>query len=94
MSRRARSAEELVAFAPDVLLAAGDAAAAGLRQATRTLPIVFANVADPEGAGLVENLPHPGGNVTRRSFELSSEMLPDPLRLPLSRQSHHCSVSR
>jgi putative tryptophan/tyrosine transport system substrate-binding protein len=57
-------AEELVALAPDVILAGGPPAVAALRQATRTLPIVFANVVDPVGLGHVANLARPGGNTT------------------------------
>ena len=58
-----RDAAELVALAPDVILADG-AATRPLLQATRTVPIVFAAVADPVGAGLVESLARPGGNAT------------------------------
>jgi putative ABC transport system substrate-binding protein len=57
-------ATELVALAPDVMLATGIAAVAPLQQATRALPIVFVNVVDPVGAGLVANLARPGGNTT------------------------------
>jgi len=64
VDRLRKSAEELVALAPDALVAAGNLAAVALQQATRTLPIVFANVNDPVGAGYVENLARPGGNVT------------------------------
>jgi putative tryptophan/tyrosine transport system substrate-binding protein len=60
-----RHAAELVALAPDVLLAAtGTATVAPLLQATRTIPIVFAVVIDPVGAGFVESLARPGGNAT------------------------------
>ena len=57
-------AAELVALAPDVILANGGPAVAALQQATRTVPIVFVNVADPVGAGFVDSLARPGGNVT------------------------------
>jgi putative ABC transport system substrate-binding protein len=57
-------AAELVALAPDILLVFGTAAMAPMLQATRTIPIVFANVADPVGAGFVDNLARPGGNAT------------------------------
>ena len=57
-------AAELVALAPDVILAAGTGAATPLLQATRGVPIVFVNVPDPVGAGLVNSLARPGGNVT------------------------------
>jgi ABC-type uncharacterized transport system substrate-binding protein len=60
-----RHATELVTLAPDVLLAAtGTATAAALLQATRTVPIVFAIVIDPVGAGFVASLAKPGGNAT------------------------------
>jgi putative ABC transport system substrate-binding protein len=59
-----RHAAELVALAPDVILANGNAAAAPLIQATRTVPIVFAIVPDPVGAGVVDSLARPGGNAT------------------------------
>ena len=57
-------AVEMVALAPDVILADSSAAVAPLLQATQTIPIVFAIVADPVGAGYVESLARPGGNAT------------------------------
>jgi putative ABC transport system substrate-binding protein len=59
-----RHATDLVVLAPDVLVAAGGAAVGALQQATRTIPIVFATAGDPVGAGFVENLARPGGNIT------------------------------
>ena len=60
-----RHAVELAALAPDVILAAtGTATVAPLLQATRTVPIVFAIVIDPVGAGFVTSLARPGGNAT------------------------------
>jgi putative ABC transport system substrate-binding protein len=59
-----RSAAELVALAPDVILANASPSVVALQQATRTVPIVFVNVADPVGAGFVEGLARPGGNAT------------------------------
>jgi putative ABC transport system substrate-binding protein len=59
-----RYAAELVALAPDVILVSGASALAPLLQATRTVPIVFVNVADPVGAGFVESMARPGGNAT------------------------------
>jgi putative ABC transport system substrate-binding protein len=59
-----RYAAELVALAPDVILAAGTQSVAALQRVTRTLPIVFVTVTDPVGAGLVDNLSQPGGNTT------------------------------
>jgi putative ABC transport system substrate-binding protein len=57
-------AAELVALAPEVILTAGIPAVTALKQATRTVPIVFVNTVDPVGAGLVESLAQPGGNIT------------------------------
>jgi putative ABC transport system substrate-binding protein len=62
--RMRKYATELVAFAPDIILASGSPAVGALQQATRTLPIVFASVVDPVGAGFVESLARPGGNAT------------------------------
>jgi putative tryptophan/tyrosine transport system substrate-binding protein len=60
-----RHAAELVALAPDVILAAtGTATVAALLQTTRSVPIVFATVIDPVGAGFVASLAKPGGNTT------------------------------
>ena len=59
-----KQAAELVRLAPDVVLASGIPAATPLLQATRTVPIVFAQVVDPVGAGLVASLARPGGNAT------------------------------
>jgi putative ABC transport system substrate-binding protein len=57
-------AKELVDLQPDVILATSTPATAALQQATRTIPIVFAGMSDPVGAGFVANLSHPGGNLT------------------------------
>jgi putative tryptophan/tyrosine transport system substrate-binding protein len=57
-------ATELVALAPDVILASGTATVGALLHATRTVPIVFAQVTDPVGAGFIDSLAHPGGNAT------------------------------
>jgi ABC-type uncharacterized transport system substrate-binding protein len=59
-----KHAAELVALAPDIIVAGGTAAVASLLQATRTVPIVFVAVADPVGAGFVDTLARPGGNTT------------------------------
>src|SRR5262249_38967963 len=59
-----RHASELVALAPDVILAVGGAVVPSLLQATRTVPIVFTGTPDPVGAGFVESLARPGGNAT------------------------------
>ena len=57
-------AAELVARAPEVILASSSAALAPLLEVTRTIPIVFAGVGDPVAAGYVDSLARPGGNVT------------------------------
>jgi putative tryptophan/tyrosine transport system substrate-binding protein len=59
-----RYAAELVALAPDVILATASPTVAALQAATRTVPIVFAHAADPVGAGFVDSLARPGGNTT------------------------------
>jgi ABC-type uncharacterized transport system substrate-binding protein len=58
------NASELVALAPDVILVHGSTIMGPLRQATRTVPIVFVSVSDPIAGGFVESLAHPGGNAT------------------------------
>jgi len=62
--RLRRSAEELIALAPDVLFGAGGAATQALQQATGNIPIVFTNVPDPVASGYVDSLARPGGNLT------------------------------
>src|SRR5215467_7176210 len=62
--RGRRGAAELVALGSDVILASGTPSVAVLQQSTRTVPVVFVNVADPVGAGFVESLAHPAGNIT------------------------------
>src|SRR6516165_894921 len=62
--RRRRYAAELVALAPDVILADTSTVVAALQQATQIVPIVFAGVIDPVGAGFVVSLARPGGNTT------------------------------
>ena len=59
-----RYAAELVALEPDIIVATGDSNTGPLQQATRTVPIVFALVPDPVGAGFVASLARPGGNAT------------------------------
>jgi putative ABC transport system substrate-binding protein len=62
--RVAKYAEELVARAPDVILAQGSATVAPLLQATRAIPPIFVIVPDPVSAGFVDSLARPGGNAT------------------------------
>jgi putative ABC transport system substrate-binding protein len=59
-----RDAAELVALAPDVIFATSGTVLPALVQATRTVPIVFVQTADPVGSGFVDSLARPGGNVT------------------------------
>jgi putative ABC transport system substrate-binding protein len=59
-----KAATELVTLSPDVILASATPAVAALQQATRTVPIVFTQVADPVSAGFVASLARPGGNMT------------------------------
>ncbi|HXZ21942.1 MAG TPA: ABC transporter substrate-binding protein [Pseudolabrys sp.] len=59
-----RYAAELVALAPDIMLASGGTTVGALQQATSTVPIVFVNVTDPVNRGLVSSLARPGGNAS------------------------------
>jgi len=90
-------AAELVALAPDVILAGGSPAVAALLQATRTVPIVFANIVDPVGAGFVDSLAQPGGNATgfilyeyglsAKWLELLKEIAPELKRVAVLRDA-------
>ena len=71
-------ASDLVSLKVDVIFAVSTAAALATKNATKTIPIVFTNVADPIGSGLVASLAHPGGNITGLtivSAELSAKRL-------------------
>ena len=59
-----KAAMELVALSPDVILVSSTPAVSSVQQATRTIPIVFTQVADPVSAGFVASLAKPGGNMT------------------------------
>jgi putative tryptophan/tyrosine transport system substrate-binding protein len=84
--RAVRFASELVALKVDIIVTSGTPAALAVKRATSVIPIVFASVGDPVGAGLVANLAQPGGNVTGLSnlttdlgskrLELVREMIP------------------
>ncbi len=90
-------AAELVALAPDAILAQSSAAVASLLQATRSIPIVFAGVADPVGAGYVDSVARPGGNATgflvweysiaAKWLELLKEIAPGVTRAAVVRES-------
>jgi putative ABC transport system substrate-binding protein len=92
-----RYAAELVALAPDVILAGGSPAVAALQQTTRTVPIVFVNVVDPVGAGFVDSLAQPGGNTTgfilyeyglsAKWLELLKEIAPEVKRVAVLRDA-------
>src|SRR5262245_54323735 len=92
-----RYAAELVALAPDVILAGGSPAVAALQEATRTVPIVFANIVDPVGAGFVDSLAQPGGNATgfilyeyglsAKWLELLKEIAPELKRVAVLRDA-------
>ena len=95
--RGRRHAAELLALAPDVILATGGATVGPLQQATRTVPIVFMLIPDPVGAGFVENLARPGGNLTgfavfeygfgAKYVELLKEIAPRVTRVAVLRDS-------
>jgi putative tryptophan/tyrosine transport system substrate-binding protein len=61
---RQRSAKELVALQPDLILVQNTPPTASMLQQTRTIPIIFVTVADPVSSGFVESLARPGGNAT------------------------------
>ena len=90
-------AEELVAIRPDVILGNGTAIVSALQKTTRTVPIVFANITDPVGSGLVATLARPGGNATGFSagefgfggkwLELLKEIAPRVTRVAVLRDA-------
>jgi putative ABC transport system substrate-binding protein len=92
-----KQAAELVAHAPEVILAHSSAAVEALRQESRTIPIVFTLVADPVGAGYVASLARPGGNITgftnfeysigAKWLELLKEIAPNVTRVAVLRES-------
>ena len=101
--RFAELAAELVGLKVDVILTAGGAVPAA-KQATTTIPIVFAVASDPVGTGLVTSLARPGGNVTGLSVqatdlagkrvELLRELIPDPRRLVIMVNSEYAAAAR
>jgi putative ABC transport system substrate-binding protein len=95
--RERKYATELVALAPDIILASGTLSVAALQQVSRTLPIVFAAVTDPVGAGFVDSLARPGGNATgfmiyeyslsAKWLELLKQIAPSVTRVAVIRNS-------
>jgi len=93
--RRRKVITEIVALAPDVILAPGSSSMGPLLQATSTIPIIFATTADPVAAGFVESLSRPGGNATGftafdysiggKWLELLKEITPDVTRVAVIR---------
>jgi putative ABC transport system substrate-binding protein len=92
-----KSAAELLALSPDVILAAGSPNVGALQQANRNIPIVFAGVVDPVGGGLVQSLARPGGNTTGfiayeyglsvKWLELLKEIAPNVTRVGVIREA-------
>jgi putative tryptophan/tyrosine transport system substrate-binding protein len=90
-----KNAAELVALTPDVIFASGSASVGPMQRATRTIPIVFALVPDPVGAGYVDSLARPGGNITgftsydygigAKWLELLKEIAPSVTRVAVVR---------
>ena len=90
-----KNAADLVALAPDVILANAPPAVLAVQQATHTIPVVFAAVTDPVALGIVQSLARPGGNVTGFSpaevglsakwLELLKEIAPDVKRVAVFR---------
>jgi putative ABC transport system substrate-binding protein len=93
--RRRKVITEIVALAPDVILAPGSSSMGPLLQATSAIPIIFATTADPVAAGFVESLSRPGGNATGftafdysiggKWLELLKEIKPDVTRVAVIR---------
>ena len=77
-SRIRRNAAEMAAMSPDAILVSGDTATSAIQQETSTIPIVFVQVNDPLGHGIVPSLARPGGNITGftpSEFSIGGKML-------------------
>src|SRR5262245_9650244 len=104
IERIRRYAAELIALAPDVIHTNATPPLIALQQATRTIPIVFSGVADPVGAGFVESLARPGGNVTgftlfeygmsAKWLELLKQIAPRVTRVAVTRDPSVGSVGQ
>ena len=100
-ARNRSNAAQLAALTPDLILATGSPTVEPLLQTTRTVPVVFVQVSDPVGAGLVESLSRPGGNATGftasdyagagKWLELLKEVAPNVKRVALLRDATNAS---
>jgi len=91
------AASEVIALAPDIIVANTNSVTMALKQQTRAIPIVFVQVVDPINSGIVESVAHPGGNITgftsadfsfsAKSVELLKEIAPRVVRLAILRDS-------
>jgi len=97
VERDRRYAAELIALAPNVIVANGTLSTTALQRHGNAIPIVFNSVSDPVGAGIVNNLAHPGGNVTGfmifeysmsgKWLELLKQIVPQMTRVAVLRDS-------
>jgi putative tryptophan/tyrosine transport system substrate-binding protein len=88
-------AAELIALAPDIILASGTVAVAALQQLSPAMPVVFTVVTDPVAAGFVDSIARPGGNITgfmQSEFSLNSKLL--ELLKQIAPQITHAAVLR
>ena len=103
-ARLSRDAKELVALNPDAILAGVGATAVALQQATRSVPIVFAQGVDPVGNGYADSLNRPGGNITGfvqlnyglagKWLELLKEVAPQVTRVAMLREPGAAAVGQ
>jgi putative ABC transport system substrate-binding protein len=94
-----KAAAELIDLKPDVLLVSGTLGVAAVRQSTSSIPVVFNGVADPLGAGIVDSLAKPGGNITgfmnfeysfnAKMLELLKQIVPNLARAAVLRNSEN-----
>src|SRR5262245_40630052 len=104
LARLRKDAAELVALGPEVILAGVGATTPTLQQASRTVPIVMAQGIDPVGAGYVESLARPGGNITGfiqfeyslagKWMELLKEVAPGVMRVSVLREPGAAAVGQ
>src|SRR3974390_3360302 len=97
-------AAELLALTPDIILTSGTPGTTAVKQLTRTVPIVFARVADPVGSGIVDSLARPGGNVTGfmlydfsfggKWLDLLKEIAPHTTRVAVFRDTNPTGIAQ